>query len=588
MALGDWAEKHWRWLVLLFWLLVSAYMLWDRWDAIRLFALGDTDDNLRMMQVRGLIAGQGWFDLRQYRLDPPYGADIHWSRLVDLPIAAIKLILGPLIGGRDAEQAAVAIAPLLPLLVAMTAVAVTVRRLIGGGAFAIAVALLVCGGSARGMWAPLRIDHHGWQLAMLAVAVMALTDSRRARGGVVAGVATALSLAIGLEMLLYLALVGAAIGLRWLHDAGQAKRLFAYGVSLAGGCALAFALFSSNANRAAVCDALSPVWLSTMLAAGVAAVVLAWINPRQWGWRLAVAALAGGLVALAFILLWPDCLGRLERSSPELERLWLSRVREAMPVYGHGFNTAIQIVTLPIAGLIGYALMLWTHRRDAAKLIPWASVAALALLAAALLLWQTRAGPAAQLLSVAGATALAWAAIEWLRAQRSMIVRVVGIVGAFLVVSGIAAGYLATLNAEPPSAYRQSVNLANWRCSTIRDLRPVAQQPRGNVLTFIDLGPRLITVTPHNAVAGPYHRNGRQILDVMRAWRGNPANARATVDRYRIDYVLICPNMSESTIYRSEAPQGFYAQLAAGRAPAWLRRVSLPEGSPFRMYRVVR
>lgn len=82
MALGDWAEKHWRWLVLIFWLAVSAYMLWERWDYIRLFALGDTDDNLRMMQVRGLLAGQGWFDLRQYRLDPPMGADIHWSRLV--------------------------------------------------------------------------------------------------------------------------------------------------------------------------------------------------------------------------------------------------------------------------------------------------------------------------------------------------------------------------------------------------------------------------------------------------------------------------------------------------------------------------
>ena len=36
------------------------------------------------------------------------GADIHWSRLVDLPIAAIILIVKPLLGGRIAEQAAVA------------------------------------------------------------------------------------------------------------------------------------------------------------------------------------------------------------------------------------------------------------------------------------------------------------------------------------------------------------------------------------------------------------------------------------------------------------------------------------------------
>ena len=51
--------------------------------------------------------------------------------------------------------------------------------------------------------------------------------------------------------------------------------------------------------------------------------------------------------------------------------------------------------------------------------------------------------------------------------------------------------------------------------------------------------------------------------------------------------MLICPNLSESTIYRSEAPQGFYARLARGEVPAWLEPVALPSGSPYRMWRVV-
>ena len=54
----------------------------------------------------------------------------------------------------------------------------------------------------------------------------------------------------------------------------------------------------------------------------------------------------------------------------------------------------------------------------------------------------------------------------------------------------------------------------------------------------------------------------------MRAWRGTADNARATVERYRVDYVLICPNLSESTIYRSEAPQGFYMQLVREQGAA--------------------
>src|ERR1700687_3187469 len=46
-----------------------------------------TDDAMRLVEVRDLIAGQGWFDLTQHRLDPP-GVSIHWSRGIDAPLAA--------------------------------------------------------------------------------------------------------------------------------------------------------------------------------------------------------------------------------------------------------------------------------------------------------------------------------------------------------------------------------------------------------------------------------------------------------------------------------------------------------------------
>ncbi len=587
-AQTDRIGRHWKALLLLFWLGMAAWLVYKRWDAIRMFALSDTDDNMRMMQVRALIEGQGWYDLRQYRLNPPAGADIHWSRLVDLPIAGLKLLFWPLIGGRLAEQVAVAVAPMLPMLAAMSALAVTVRRLVHPWAFAVALALIACAGSPLAMWAPLRIDHHGWQLAMLALALAALTDPRRARGGVLLGAATALSLAIGMEMLLYLALAGAVTALRWIVDRGEARRLLAYGVALGGGCAFAFLLFASEANRAPVCDALSPVWLSTMAAAGAIAVLLAWSSPASRLWRLAAAGAAGLALAAAFVLVWPGCLGRLEGADPELQRLWLDRVREAMPVWRHGARSVALIVTLPVAGLIGYALMLWTSRRDPARLILWASIASPALLAALLLMWQSRAGPAAQLLAIPGATALAWTISAWLLGQRLMIVRVVGVVLAFVICSGLATFYVAGFFPQTLSNHQRNINLANGRCPTLAALRPIALQPPGTVLTSVDLGPRLITVTPHRAIAGPYHRNARQIVDVMRAWRGDAANARATIDRYRVDYVLICPNLSESTHYMVEAPDGFYGQIHRGKAPDWLQPVPLPENSPYRMWRVVR
>src|SRR4051812_17445009 len=61
-----------------------------------------TDDAMRLVQVRDLIGGQGWFDLFQHRLDPP-GASMHWSRVVDVPLAALILLQRPLLGTHGAE-----------------------------------------------------------------------------------------------------------------------------------------------------------------------------------------------------------------------------------------------------------------------------------------------------------------------------------------------------------------------------------------------------------------------------------------------------------------------------------------------------
>ncbi|HEX5184931.1 MAG TPA: AcrB/AcrD/AcrF family protein [Allosphingosinicella sp.] len=584
----DWLEKHWRRWVLLFWLLAAAILIYTRWAQIRGFGLGDTDDNMRMMQVRAWLSGQGWFDLRQYRMNPPYGADIHWSRLVDLPIAGLKLAFAPLFGGPTAERIAVAAAPLIPMLLAFWAVAASVRRLVAPQAFAIAIAILLCAGSARSMWTPCRIDHHGWQLALLALSVAALADPRKARGGLLLAISSVLSIAIGLEMIPYLAAMGAILVLLWVRDGGEWPRLASYGAAMAVGTGLAYLVFASYANRHPVCDALSPVWLSVLVAAGLVALGLALASPRSWLVRLALAGIGAALLGGGFVHFWPTCLGPPEHASPLLIKLWLSHVREARPIYLHDTQTILAVCALPVTGLVGYLLMLWRSRNDADRLVAWAAVAAPAFLGAALLLWQSRAGPPAQVLAVPGATALAWVLVPLAWNSRSMAVRVIGTVLVFLVASGTLEDQVAALIPHKQNPGLKYVNHANGLCPSLWALRPVALQPKGIVLTFVDLGPRLITVTPHDAVAGPYHRNGQDIIDVMQAFRGTADYAHAIVEKHRVDYVLICPGMSESTIYASEAPAGFYMQLVRGKVPAWLQPVALPKVSPFRMWRVVR
>ncbi len=106
-------------------------------------------------------------------------------------------------------------------------------------------------GSTNGMFMPERIDHHGWQLALLALSI---AGDGRSRSGCAAaltlGIATALSLAIGLEMMIYLALAGAAMVLFWVADADGARAAARPMRSRsAAATALGFLVFASYDNR---------------------------------------------------------------------------------------------------------------------------------------------------------------------------------------------------------------------------------------------------------------------------------------------------------------------------------------------------
>lgn len=584
----DVVERRWKLLVLLVWLGFCAWFIFSKWTDIRWFGLGDTDDNMRIMQVRALLHGQDWYDLRQYRLNPPFGANIHWSRLVDLPIAGLILGLRPFLGGAGAERWAVAIAPLLPYLLLLYSLALTARRLIGPRAYPLALLALFFAGSTNGMFMPERIDHHGWQLALLAQSIAAVADPKRVRGGLVLGISSALSLAIGLEMIIYLALAGAAMVLFWVDQREERTRLGAYAVSLAGGCALGFLLFASYANRTAVCDALSPVWLSDALLGGALMYGLAWISPVDWKRRLALAVVAGACIAVFHALAWPHCLHRLEGVSPEVDRLWLSHVKEARPVYRHGWRLAVLIAALPITGAIGWGLLVWKRRGERERLRATIGAALPGIAATLLLLWQTRTGPAAQMMSVVGAAALPWflLPIFW-RSERAL-VRVTGAVLVALLGAGAIVPLVLDFIPQPrPSPRDIAIGKANRLCGSMWGMRPVALQPKGIVFTFIDLGPRLIAVTHHDSIAGPYHRNGQQIADVMNAWRGSPEQAHGLIAKYHSDYVLSCPGSSTTTIFESETPKGFYSRLQRGQVPKWLVPVALPADSPFKMWKVV-
>jgi hypothetical protein len=112
--------------------------------------------------------------------------------------------------------------------------------------------------------------------------------------------------------------------------------------------------------------------------------------------------------------------------------------------------------------------------------------------------------------------------------------------------------------------------------------------PRGLVVAPLFYGSTVLRISGHDVVAGPYHRNGKAILDAIDTMRDAPDAAKAIIDRRGIAYVAICATSQESAITRAQAPDGLLAGLLAGRTPGWLTPVAAKEPTMLKLWRVVR
>jgi hypothetical protein len=97
------------------WLIIVVQLLADHWAETGR-TLGDMDDAMRLVELRGFIDGDSWFNLHEPRLGPPEGYDTHWSRLIDAGLAGLLWLFGLFTGPATAERLMRVVWPMLWLL----------------------------------------------------------------------------------------------------------------------------------------------------------------------------------------------------------------------------------------------------------------------------------------------------------------------------------------------------------------------------------------------------------------------------------------------------------------------------------------
>jgi hypothetical protein len=336
-----------------------------------LFLAGDGDDQMRLVQVRDWLAGQGWFDVRQYRVLPPEGISMHWSRYLDAGIAAMLTLAALVVPMPTAELATLILWPSLLACGMVLILAPGTARLFGPAAAVGALAVFFSWSKLGGEFVATRIDHHNIQiLCATALFYLSLVPGRAHLLGALGGAVTAFGLAIGLEMLPAYATLWGLVALRHAFDEeNTGDWLIGFGLAFAAAAPLLMAGQTPvSAWGAGYCDVLA-VPVLTLGAVGVVSTLVPVLAARVLTGpvtRIAALLLISALgLWLSFPLLGHCLAGPYAEVTPEVRTTIETMITEALsvPSMYAAFPAILGRVLLPPLVILVMALVaVWSLR----------------------------------------------------------------------------------------------------------------------------------------------------------------------------------------------------------------------------------
>jgi len=568
----------------------------------------EPDNAMRLVRVRDMLAGQGWFDNIQHRLNPPEGTPMHWAQWIDALLAMMCALIAPLAGQTGAEIAIAFIWPLGLLGVFMwLLVAIAGRMAAADGLRAQAewagAALGALAFPAIDKFSPGAFDHHNIVLIASLAGLLGLMEmGRRPLAGALGGAALAFGMATAAEGAPMAAAGLGAAGLLFLaRPAVFGRGLFWFGAGLgATSLVMLLATVAPQDWGRATCDAMGGPFAGFGVAGGLIAMTLSRLPGRlreRLVWRtlagLGLSALAGGVLLAAF----PACLsGGYGGLSAQMRELWMAQISEARPLGQLLLSDPAVMAALAGSALAGLLAGILYIRANPQRVEGWIVMVFLGL-SVLLMTWQIRSAAFATAFALPfGAAAVA--AARRVLYQRPSLLRALSfaaIACASAAAAWASAGHaLQSALMSPGQRGGYEARLAGSRqCGAADSLAPLQALPRAVFLNPFSTGAAVLAASDHSVLAAPYHRNASGLMTMILAMRAGPAEARERVLGSAASHVLICPGLPEMAFYAGHPAAGvapgdtLAARLVDGRIPDWLAPVDLG-ASPLRVYRIIR
>lgn len=562
------------------------------------------DAYLRLARVADWLNGDAWYATAFPLLNPPDGLHLHWTRLMDLLLAAGALPLSLFL---PLEQALLYWGGFIsPVLAGLTVIALSplLRPMMGAGWFLFLV-FFVMGLQPTVISYTFvgRPDHHALLLLLFTLSFSltvrdAMEPSRRFLPGL-AGITAALGLWVSPEALVGIGITLAVPGLIWLAT-GDRRALWSaatFTSALATGVTLALTLERPFSGWMQLdLDRLSLVhWALVLAMAGTLEGIrrIPQRAKRSVPWRIWLSLWVVGLPATVMAVFFPRFFhGPYADLDPAIVDIWFRYISEIQSLIPTDLLSLGETVLILGPGLPALLFGVWLFRTSTEA--PQARIMALAIL-----------------VSLGGFTALSlhenrWAMYFGLVVGPPLILLLKQIMAQgprlplasgpgvplraplFLLIflwHPVMFGILVSLAGTDKAAASPTVAVScDWQ-KVGALLRQQADRLGRPLILFSenDQGPLLMYQSGQPVISGPYHRHSGGIFDTYRFFNTtDDKEAEAIARRWHADYVVFCPKGD----WQKDGP-ALGRRLAKGWVPNWLVKIpSLMDEAALTVYRL--